>query len=77
MVRPGRQKQILEECKRKDSHFVCHKATLLGQEVCCRGFYDRVSTNPIRIMQRLDAIEFIDPSSLPKIPKVYNSEEEQ
>lgn len=48
---------ILQKCAKNDSHFVCHKATIVDQglEVCCRGFYDRdpSATNLMRAMGRL------------------------
>ena len=65
IVSNERRKDILEECKRNDGHFICHKATIAGDEdVCCRGFYDTQSTNLIRIAERLDMIEFVQEDSL-------------
>ena len=46
-------KDILQECKQSDSHFVCHKT----KDTVCSGFYETRSTNLIRIMQRLNGIE--------------------
>lgn len=63
IVSNERRKQILDECKREDTHFICHKATIEGKEVCCRTFYDTRDTNLIRIAQRLNMVEFVNPTT--------------
>lgn len=60
LVSDERRKQILSDCSKNDSHFICHKATIDKKDVCCRGFYDASSTNLIRISGRLNMIEFVD-----------------
>lgn len=55
IVSDARRKQILTDCRRRDSHFICHKS----KDVCCRGFYEKQSCNLIRIAGRLGAIEFV------------------
>lgn len=65
IVSNERRKDILAECKRKDAHFICHKASIAGgKDVCCRGFYDTQSTNMIRIAERLRMVEFVQESDL-------------
>jgi len=59
IVSNSRRVEVLAECKRRDSHFICHKATLLNQDVCCRGFFDTQTSQLIRIAGRLGAIEFV------------------
>lgn len=61
-----RRAELLRECERRDSHFVCHKSQLAKVgEIVCRGFYDTSSTNLIRIAGRLGAIEFVgDPTKV-------------
>lgn len=60
IVSNARRAELLRECKSRDCHFICHKASLAGgQDVCCRGFYDTQSTNLIRIAGRLGCIEFV------------------
>ena len=56
IVSDARARQIIAECSRNDSYFICHKT----KDAVCRGFYDRFSTNLIRIMQRLNGIEFVN-----------------
>lgn len=60
IVSNKRRKQVLDECRSQDAHFVCHKFTIANQEACCKGFYDSFGTNLIRIAQRLDVVEFVD-----------------
>lgn len=62
IVSHGTKSEVLQDCLRKDAHFVCHKATIKGQDICCRGFYDQDpgSTNMMRIASRLGEIRFVD-----------------
>ena len=59
IVSSERKRQIISNCKSEDTHFTCHKATILGEDVVCRGFYERESTNMIRIAGRLGMIETV------------------
>lgn len=56
VVSAKRKTEILKNCRESDSYFVCHKT----DEAVCSGFYQKFSTNLIRIMQRLNGIEFIN-----------------
>ena len=55
IVPKKRMKEILKQCKREDTHFVCHKT----DDAVCAGFYESRSTNLIRIMQRLGGINYV------------------
>lgn len=59
IVSAARKREIVQGCIRKDAHFICHKASINDEDVVCRGFYDRISTNLIRIAGRLNCIEFV------------------
>ncbi|MCL5460419.1 hypothetical protein M3M33_17405, partial [Loigolactobacillus coryniformis] len=56
-----RRAEILRDCARKDTHFICHKSSMTGGDACCRGFYDDAMkptgrpTQMMRIAGRLDA----------------------
>jgi hypothetical protein len=63
IVSAARVKEVLSECKRNDQHFICHKASIFGHDVCCRTFYDTKTSNLIRIMQRLRFIQFVNPTT--------------
>lgn len=65
IVSNGRRKSLLNEITRKDCHFICHKATMAGQDVCCRGDWDQRGGGQLgRIAERLGAVEFVDEASL-------------
>ena len=64
IVSDKRKQQLLNDIERKDTHFICHKATIKNKEVVCRGFYENKTSNMIRISQRLGMVEFVDESSI-------------
>jgi hypothetical protein len=61
-----RVRQLIQEALANDRYIVCH-STLPGvppkgyRPAVCRGFADRYSTNPLRIMGRLGGIVEVDP----------------
>jgi len=70
IVSPERRTQLLSKIAKEQSFFICHKATMKGDKVCCRKFYDtlgHVSQN-IRIAERLRAIEFVEQVDFEKLP---------
>ncbi len=62
IVSSDRARDVLQSCRRDDTHFICHKATIAGREVCCRGFYDAnpMAINLMRIASDLGAVRFVD-----------------
>lgn len=60
IVREGRRREILRDVHARDGYFECHKGTMLGEKVCCRGDFDAFGGGQLgRIMDRLNAIEFV------------------
>ena len=59
IVSSERKRSILADCKRTDTHFSCHKSTIVGEDVVCAGFAQRESTNMMRIAGRLGMIETV------------------
>lgn len=59
IVSDSRRRDILQKCAKEDRHFICHKATIRGEEICCAAFYDSDPnrTNLMRIAGRLGVIE--------------------
>lgn len=55
-LRDGRFKQFVAEAVEQDSYIICH-STLGHKEAMCRGFYDRFSTNTMRVLTRLGVVE--------------------
>lgn len=40
IVDDERRWEILETTERRDCHFICHKATIAGRDIACRGHFD-------------------------------------
>ena len=71
IVSPARAKQIIHDCTRKQTFFICHKASIEGKEIVCSNFYNKLGhvSHLIRIAERLNAVEFVDqPDSEKLIP---------
>lgn len=65
IVSNTRRAQIIRDLDRRDNHFICHKATLKGKDVACRGDWDQRGCGQIgRIAGRLGVVEFIKESDL-------------
>jgi hypothetical protein len=60
-----RMKKIIQECLRKDSHFVCHKGSIRRENWVCRGFYEAYPGvgQLLRTMGRMRMVEEVDPES--------------
>lgn len=68
IVSNARRKQIVKETIRNDCSFVCHKASIAGREVACKGHYDATGGGQLaRIAGRLNAIRLIDPETLESV----------
>lgn len=62
IVSPNARKEIIKDCARKQTFFICHKASIKNEETCCKTFYDKLGhiAQIIRIAQRINAVEFIE-----------------
>lgn len=71
IVSNKRRGEIIREITRKDCHFICHKASIAGQDVACRGDFDQRGCGQLgRIMGRLGAIELVKEDTLrPRSPQ--------
>lgn len=69
IVGPNRVKEIIRECIRKQSYFVCHKATMDGDQIVCKNYYDKLGhvSQLIRIAERLNMITFVEQSDSKKL----------
>lgn len=61
IVSPDRRREIIKDCTQTQSHFICHKATMNGEDVCCKTFYDKLGhvSQMVRIAERLNCVEFV------------------
>ncbi len=58
---------IIEDCKRVNTFFICHKATEEGNlKICCKGFYDSQDTLPVALAKALKNVRFIPIADLRK-----------
>ncbi len=60
LVSDARRDEILHECQQLNTHFICHKASINGQDVCCRGFYDERRDARSRLASELGLVEFVE-----------------
>jgi hypothetical protein len=64
-------KTIIKDCAEKQTHFICHKATMKGdEEIVCSKFFNTLgyTSQMIRISKRLNALEFVEQSDTEKLP---------
>ena len=54
-----RRKEILAQCEADGTYFLCHKASIVGDDVCCRGFYDAEGSAIVQIAKRLGVVRFV------------------
>lgn len=40
IVSDKRRIEIMQDCAKRDTYFICHKGSIAGVDVCCRGWYD-------------------------------------
>lgn len=60
IVSKARMAEIIRDCRRNDNHFQCHKHTIAGADVMCRGFYEtQPPSQMLRIARRLGVVKFV------------------
>jgi hypothetical protein len=61
IVPDNRKKSLLKKITKEQGFFECHKSTIAGTHVCCKGFYDQLGyhSQMIRISERLNAVKFV------------------
>lgn len=73
IVPDERKKEILDECEREQTHFICHKGSIIGENIVCNGFFRNRSTPYLELMKETGRIEYVDPAKL----SVLSPEERQ
>ncbi len=61
VVSDRRRLAVLRECEKKRTYFICHKATIAGRTVVCRGFFETQRNQTCQVAERLGLVEFTDP----------------
>lgn len=65
IVSAARAAQLIRECRREDRHFQCHKGSLAGVNLHCRGVHEIAPSRAFRFAQAMGiAIREIDPEGL-------------
>jgi hypothetical protein len=69
IVSPKKAKDLLKEIAEKQSYFVCHKASMNGEEIVCKTFFDKLGhqSQMIRIAERLNAVRFVEQNNNEKL----------
>ncbi len=59
IVDDERRRDVLNTCKEKHVHFVCHKFTQLpeNRDVCCHGFFQQDRGG--QILEKMGYVEFV------------------
>jgi hypothetical protein len=61
IVSGDRRDEILKECDRKGTYFICHKFTIRGEAAVCKGFFDEGKNQVCRVAERLGLVVYVDP----------------
>lgn len=65
IVDADRVKDIIDGCTKEGTHFICHKGTIAGINLHCRGFHDQYGSLAHSIAQAYDIpIIELDPDNL-------------
>ena len=66
IVSKKRMGEIVKECRSNDSYFICHKHSIEGNDVMCRGYYEtQPAPQMLRIAERLKMVTFVPTPSKP------------
>lgn len=60
IVSPERAKEIISTCLKEQTHFICHKSSMEGGEICCHSFYKKLGkrVGKIKVFEHLGIITF-------------------
>ena len=60
IVSDERKETLIKGILRSDKHFTCHKASIEGKDICCRGFYDQAPSRKIYMAKVLGVVKFVE-----------------
>ncbi len=64
IISDEKKENLLNECWRSDTHFVCHKFTIAGQDGVCKGFWDNYQTALMGLAKASNMVELVNPDEL-------------
>jgi len=60
IVGDDRREEVLQQCKESGRAFQCHKASIAGEYVVCRGFYDADASLVVVLAKLFGAVKFVE-----------------
>lgn len=78
VVSPKRAAQLIRECREKQTHFICHKASLEKRDVACAAWVEHRGheSQVLRIARRLNLVVLVEqPFPAPSSPSAPTSKE--
>lgn len=63
VVSDERRASILSDCSKEGTYFICHKASLRGDAVVCRGFFDEGSNLACRAAVAFGLVVEVNPAT--------------
>lgn len=74
IVSEERKAELLKACEEEQTHFNCHKGTIIGENVVCNGFFRNRTTPFLDIMKSIGHIDMVDPVQLENgVPSEQNA----
>lgn len=64
IVEDQRVKEILEQCEKDQTHFICHKGTIADRNLVCNGFYRNKTTPYLELMKVMQRVVLINPDTM-------------
>lgn len=58
IVSDARRDEIIETCNTTGGPFLCHKGSLVDQDIVCRGHFEANDSLAVRLAKMLDYYEF-------------------
>jgi hypothetical protein len=62
IVSSERAKDIIKECVNENTYFICHKSSIDGGKIGCKGFFDKFGdkTKLISLAKWLGIVKFVE-----------------
>lgn len=62
IVSSKRANDIIKSCAQNQTHFICHKASMNDQDICCKTFFDKLGhlSKNIQFAKWLNVVKFVD-----------------
>lgn len=69
IVSGKKAKEIIKTCAEEQTYFICHKASMKGEDTCCKSFFDNLShlSKLARFAKGVGAVEFVEQEDSEKL----------